>query len=332
MRFWASILAALALGTSHAADPRLLISELGDPTVAPPPVTVTNANYIATAFVPEETDAYTFIVWQKSISGDRYIRFIDVSYTTEEARSTLEGGADLPAVRDYAPIALSSGGTWSMTGLPVVYDLPADFVSEDKWKYGCFCVNVNTQTPLTITVAGTEKQVPASNQKQIFNILGTAADRSVTVSAADPSAPVDFGIGVNPIKQFFLEIVGSMDGFGEYYSYNVSNETAFVVLRCKIEPSGTQTTYHAQWRTTRGRSDQVNRTCDLWKPRAKFAKDARISITYTFFADGLEGESPYRPTQVYGAKYVPRWMSDAELDRIYDADLEVIRARHYLGE
>ena len=316
-----------------ATDARLrLPTEFCDPSAVPAPRVVTNANYIATAFVPDETDAYTYIVWQRSLSSDTYVRFIDIAYTTEAARSTKEGGAELPAVRDYAPITLSAGGTWSMSGLPVVYDLPSDFASAEKWRYGCFCVNVNTQTPLTITVAGTEKQVPASNKKQIFNILGTAADRSVTVSAADPSAPVDFGIGVNPIKQFFGGIIGTEDGFSNWYGYNVSNSLAMVVLRCKIEPGGTQTTYHGQWRTSGGRYVEIGRTCGMWKTRATFAKDARIQITYTFFAYGLVDDSVYRPVEVYGAKYAPRWMSDAELDRIYDADLEVIRARHYLGQ
>lgn len=331
MRCASMLLAALGALTAFAdVDQRLRYpSWFCDPSATPPPVLSSNVNEIATFWLPEETDAFTVMVWQRSNVGPTGTRFILAYYTAEAARSTQEGGPELPGIREFAPVSLSAGGTWSMSGLPSEYEQPENFGY--KWQYGCFCVNVLTQTPLTMTVAGAEKQIPASASKQVFNILGEADDRSVTISAADPSAPVDFGIAVNPLIQFMGQDIGDTDVFsGDWDGINVSNRCTFIVLRCKIDAGHTTSTWCGECRQTDGHSLIETRAEPLWKERARFAKNARA--TFSWCTWGVNPGYDYRCCEVYGKKMAMRWLSDAEIDRIYDADLEVIRARHYMGE
>lgn len=321
--------AACAAACGAVSPPFLMcVPEMGDPSTQREPwMVVPNANNILTCFVPRETEEYTLVCWSRCFlpEGDG-MRFPAVSLSVEAARSTSEGGAGLPAVRDFAPVTLSPGGTWSMDGLPTAYELPGTLRDSD-WRWGCFCVNVLTATPLTITVAGTERQVPAADGKQIFNILGSAADRSVTIAAADPAAAVDFGIAVNPLRQFFGGATQPEEGGppGWESDINMSNECTYTALCCRIV-GATNCTWDAAWRTPSGKSGRFGGTGGLWKARARFARDARISLNW------FSSSPVYSSNEVYGVKWVPRWLPDEEIDRIYDADLEEIRRRRYLGQ
>ena len=69
----------------------------------------------------------------------------------------------------------------------------------------------------------------------------------------------------------------------------------------------------------------MGNTNSLWKARSRFARDARIRVDW--FSLQPVGCS----NEVYGVKWLPRWLSDEEIDRIYDADLAEIRRRRYMG-
>ena len=319
---------ALAALTAGATDPRLIMPFNGDPSALPPPTLVSNANSIATLFVPEPTASYTVSLWHRTVAPGNEFRFVSTMFSAESARATREGGPELPATREYAPITLSAGGTWSMSGLPQ-YDVPETLVG-GEWDYGCFCVNILTPTPVTLTVAGTEKQVPASNTKQIFNILGSTSSRSVTLSAADPSAAIDFGIGPNPLIRYFGGTVEGEDWAYsmDWYTMSISNQLVCTQLGVWIENG--EFVWKCKVRRLDGGVDIVAaRIHPESVTNLVISKDARICVTWCGF---LNEGYVYPATEVWGVRYAGRLLEDWELDRIFDIELAEIRRRHIMGE
>lgn len=248
------------------------------------------------------------------------------------ARATTEGGAALP---DLCPtnwwdgdddLPLAADGTWAATVLPASYDLPPDFAdgSSNQWKYGCYVVNVSTDSPLTLTVGGEEMQVPATNLL-VRNVLAASASRAVSVAASDPAAHVRLGVAENPLVQFVgAQFDGSdMSGaspVGEEFGGVVTNGWRFVVARARID-GGTNLAVSVCGYTRAARLENagfVSRR--LWRPSATFAPDARAMV----MTCGLLGSGG--AVLGYGWRAYGCWLGDALVERMRDQDwAELVR-------
>jgi len=135
--------------------------------------------------------------------------------------ATKEGGPSLPNLLshpDSEPLPLDANGDWTDAGvLPSSYDLDGMDVGTGDWTNGCYCVNVRTDEPVTLTVAGVQREIPASAEVQIFNMNGLGASRDVSVHASSPDAVVYLGVAENPFRRFYgadLNMMKSGSGAG----------------------------------------------------------------------------------------------------------------------
>ena len=149
----------------------------------------------------------TMIAWMKysTTYAEQIIPpFVMGSCTAEAARPTREGGAPLTnlvtgTLSDAQQIDVSSG-SWAMECLPTGYAVPST-LADSQWQYGCYCINVSTDTPMTLSVADTELYIPATNS-MVRNVQGSSASRYVIVTPESASANVQFGIAEMPLHQF----------------------------------------------------------------------------------------------------------------------------------
>ncbi len=329
MKRAALILAALALRGAFAAPELLAPPQFGDPTRMCA-YSCSNAMDVATAyFSDDQASNFTAIVWMKWTPRANYATaagfnpVASFAVSADPGRSTTEGGAGLPDLQSHryeTPLTLS-GGTWSETCLPATYDYPDTLASQ--WQYGCYAVNIETDTALTLQVAGTEKSISASAEKQRFNIMGETASRSVSISAASASATVKFGIAVNPLVQF---IGCQFDGYDSSGTWSAaygrgglaSNEWRMVVFRGAIA-AGSLTTRADGWNATSKFEAEGSSTQTLWHPRTTFAKDARLRIM-VFSPMGIQYEGKYDTFHLYGFRVYRGWFDDATIERMRDLD------------
>ena len=127
--------------------------------------------------------------------------FVMGSCTAEAARSTRDGGAPLTnlvtGTLSDAQMIDVSGGSWAEECLPGAYLVPST-LAQSQWQYGCYCINVTTDTPLTLSVADTEIYIPATNG-MVRNVQGSSDSRwcIITPESADAvlrrNAPPPFG-------------------------------------------------------------------------------------------------------------------------------------------
>lgn len=129
----------------------------------------------------------TVVAWAKYTTSHANLivtPFVMGSCTAESARPTREGGAPLTnlvtgTVSDAQTIDVSSG-SWARECLPTGYAVPSTLAGS-QWQYGCYCINVTTDTPLTLSVADTEIYIPATNG-MVRNVQGSSASRYVIVT------------------------------------------------------------------------------------------------------------------------------------------------------
>ena len=323
------ILAALALRGAFAAPEMLAPPRFADPTVMYA-FSRSNVLDVATAFFDDDRASnFTAIVWMKWTPRANYSAaagfnpVVSFVVSADPGRSTTEGGATLPDLQSHryeVPLTLS-GGTWAETCLPSSYDYPDSTLS--AWQYGCYAVNIETDTALTLQVAGAEKSISASAEKQLFNIMGETASRSVSISAASASATVKFAIAENPLVQF---IGCQFDGYDSTGSWSdaygkggiASNEWRMVVFRGAIA-AGSLTTRADGWNATSKFEAEGSSTQTLWHPRTTFAKDARLRIM-VFSPMGIQYEGVYDQFHLYGLRVYRGWFTNAELERMRDLD------------
>ena len=174
MRKAAALIALLLSACCCAVDPSLLMRTRTDPTRMRLAQHRPRA-HMCVAWLKGGETAFTHVAWvrrrealyQSAFSAYSWMNFFSVL----PARATREGGDELPAIREVSTAFSGSGGTFANPNY--------DTHGIAGWEYGCYAVNIETDTPLTLVLAGTEKQVAGSNGvMQAFNIQGSAADWS----------------------------------------------------------------------------------------------------------------------------------------------------------
>lgn len=298
-----------------------------------------SARTLMTGFIQStNVTAFTAILWARlghNPFSYSFNLFAEADFTTDPARATREGGAELEDLLGnafmVAPVPLSAGGTWQAACLPNSYDCPATLA--DKWGYGCFCFNLTTDTPLTLTVGGAELQIPATNC-MIRNIQAVSADRTVTIAASSPDACINFGIAVNPLVQFYYagQFDGQQDGnvgrLDPQFGGIVADEWRMVAVRGKIEDG-------VVYARTDGYSESAlmksmtGLTRTMAHPRTTFAQDSRIRLSCCFFQGGFVNPATGQETEIrlFGGKVLNGWLTDAEIERIRDLDAAELHRR-----
>lgn len=280
--------------------------------------------------------AFTAILWTKIASfptgwHDGGV-LIEAMFTVETARSTSEGGPSLEDLLNDAylvtPIPLSASGTWQATCLPNSYDCP-DFLAS-QWGYGCYCFNLTTDAPITLTVGGAELYIPATNC-MIRNIQAISADRTVTIAASDPNACINFGIAENPLVQFLSAGVNSNAAGG---NADVSQggptlaEWRMVAVRGRIE-NGNGIGQIESYNATTHFDNAVTDTHALAHPRSTFAHNSRVRMIMSNVYGWMKKDSTGEKVQVkfFGGKLLRGWLTDGEIERLRDIDAAELRRR-----
>lgn len=322
-------LAALAVRGAFAAPEMLAPPQFGDPTRMCA-YSRSNVFDVATAyFSDDQASNFTAIVWMKWTPRSNYVPssmmvpYVMSGVSADPARATMEGGDGLPDLQSHrygTPIALS-GGTWGETCLPASYDYPD--ATLESWQYGCYAVNIETDTALTLNVGGAEKSISASPEKQRFNILATSASRAVSISAANANANVKFGIAENPLVQFvaaqFDDLSSSANAFnGGAYGGIVSNEWRMLVFRGRIA-AGSIVCDACGYNATAKLPKTDTSTKALWHPRTTFARNARLRIMVASLI-GIQNEGKYDTFHLYGFRVYRGWFDDATIERMRDLD------------
>ena len=322
MRRAASIFALLGALAALAVDPALLIRTHTDPSrmFAVPNMRSVD---VMTAFLNGGEDGFTAVAWICFHPTNGIVMNIPNSlWSIETARATREGGAELPAIMDYQTVTDNSGGTFANPN----YDYREDTL-EDTWQYGCYCVNIETPVDVTVTIAGAERFVAASNGvKQAFNILGTAADYSWSVTGPTGGAtPVKFGFGVNPLVKFYgIMCQSSVQGFftgevpGGPSVPAITNEWTMVAVQARID-NGTMQGRMAffTWASEIFPSAWQTETVNV----SHFEKNARVRLSLAFFS------AIDLPRDFYGMKLFPYCLSDDELRNVRDLDMFEMQRR-----
>ena len=324
MRRAASIFVILGALAALAVDPALLMRTHTDPSrmFAVPNV---RSYDVMTGFLGGGEEGFTAVAWIRFCpTNAEYMNAAHLLWSVKPSRATREGGALLPAIMEYQTVTDNSGGTFANPH----YECPEAL--EGQWGYGCYCVNIETPVDVTVTIAGAERFVAASNGvMQAFNILGTAADYSWSVTGPTGGAtPVKFGFGVNPLVEHYgLLSQPGQQGFtsqevpGGPLVPTVTNEWVMVAAQARIEPGGKMTArmayftwggeiFPAAWQTNTTES-------------AHFDKDARVCVSMVGFGpNDCERD-------LYGLKLFPACLTDDELRNVRDLDMFEMQRRGY---
>ena len=320
-----AIVCVLSACSCLAVDPALLMRTHTDPSRM---FAVRGAREvdIMTAFLNGGEVGFTAVAWVRIHPGDvNFTAAIPTAmWSIEPARATREGGAELPAIMDYQTVTDNSGGTFENPN----YDYHENAL-KGEWQYGCYCVNIETPVDVTVTIAGAERFVAASNGvKQAFNILGTAADYSWSVTGPTGGAtPIKFGFGVNPLVQFHgilcqpdSQAFNTEETDGTPRVPSITNEWVMVAVQARIENGLMQSrmayftwageVFPATWRTDAVQFEH-------------FARDARVRISTMHM--GMVNVM----RDFYGMKLFPWCMSDDELRNVRDLDMFEMQRRGF---
>ena len=322
--------AILASALSLLAPPRF-----SDPTLMSV-YAASNTMDIATVFFGDDRATnFTMLAWVRWNPNGRDLPI---------ARSTREGGpalADLQS-HDYdTPLPLSAG-TWAEECLPASYTIPD---SLPAWRHGCYCLNVETDSDLTINVGGAETSIAAApGVKQIRNILATSASRWVSVSAASAGATVKFGIAELPLCQFVggqSDSHSSLDLHDESIGGIASNEWRMICFQGTVT-NGFITTSMRMFNSL-GVVDERDKCTSqrLLRPHTTFAEGARIRLMVAslFGIMGVTnagadphgyGDQPPDIFAVYALRVYRGWLPDALIDRMRLLDHNELARRGWL--
>ncbi len=321
MRRAASIFALLGALAALAVDPALLMRTHTDPSrmLAVPGV---RWNDVMTAYLERDSDGFSAVGWLRiHPTNQLYITIPVTLWSVDAARPTRSGGPRIPATMEYQTVTDNSGGTFANPH----YACPDALA--DQWQYGCYCVNIDTPVDVTVTIAGAERFVAASNGvKQVFNILGTAADYSWSVTGPTGGAtPVNFGFGVNPLVKFYgincqSDEAAYMadEGPGAPLVPNVTNEWVMAVSQAKIIDGKVIArmayfTWGSEIFPSGWQTNEVNAAC--------FAAGAFVRINTMHFG-GLDQMRDF-----YGMKLFNRCLTDDELRNVRDLDMFEMQRR-----
>ena len=324
MRRVASIFAILGALAAFAVDTALLMRTHTDPSRMFAVGGVRDID-VMTGFLGGGEVGFTAVGWVRfhPMSGPVGATVPNSMWSIEPARATRNGGAELPAIMDYQTVTDNSGGTFANPH----YACPEGL--EGQWGYGCYCVNIETPVDVTVTIAGAERFVAGSNGvKQAFNILGTAADYSWSVTGPTGGAtPVKFGFAANPLVKFYgimcQSSVHAYDSGEVPGGPNVSaitNEWIMMAVQARID-NGTMQGRMAYftWASEIFPSAWQTKTVNV----SHFEKNARVRLSMAFFsANDL-------PRDLYGMKVFPYCLTDDELRNVRDLDMFEMQRRGY---
>lgn len=273
--------------------------------------------------------------------------FVTAMISTEPALYVSEGGDYSPDLLGdaYWPVErgglgatlpLSSTGTWSANCLPASYDLPEDFAARGNWQYGCYTLNIITDTDLTVTVGGEERNIAASNEMQQVVFRCVSADRSITVAAADADADVYLCAAESPLRQFHgMQIFDTSTSFDWWGApeRSLTNEWRMVVLRGAIVQGGAAVELNALTFAAVDPSpiEDSSSTKELWRPRADrcFARHSRIEFLLAAYGGIKDSTGKYIRQNVWGAKIYPEWLDDDLILSIRDKDWAEMQRRGF---
>lgn len=322
----------LALASPTTAIEHLMRPIYGEPTLQT--LKVRSGYDTVSAFTgfisATNVTAFTAVLWARVVSRHHDYNdggvFVQNDYTIETARSTTEGG---PALNDLLHgecleyhVPLSPFGTWQSRCLPDAYDCPDNIAAQ--WGYGCYCINVTTDTPFTLTVGGAELYVPVTNS-MIRNILAVSSDRTITIAAESTYARIKLGIAINPLVQFVSAgkssgMEGSSTRFDPQYGGLSQNEWRMIAVRGRVDGLAQTDTYNAT-----SHFDLIDdATTEIAHPRATFARDARVRMLLGIITGGLTDDLQIK---YYGGKLLNGWLTDGEIERIRDIDAAELRRR-----
>lgn len=268
----------------------------------------------------------TVVAWAKYTTSHANLLvppFVMGSCTAEAARPTREGGAPLTnlvtgTVSDAQTIDVSSG-SWARECLPTGYAVPSTLAGS-QWQYGCYCINVTTDTPLTLSVADTEIYIPATNG-MVRNVQGSSASRHVIVTPESASASVQFGIAEMPLHQFVGAQSDCADLGGEFHTDQGGLDETWRMFAFRARIDNGKMIVRMDGYTPGTRLEKVQCvTQDLFRVRSTFEKDAMFRMNCAGF--GIE-------TITVGmcmAKMFEGWITDEQVERIRDLDVaELVR-------
>ena len=293
----------------------------------------------------------TYGAWMKTVRPPREGNHIYLNYgltgffSPHRSLATREGGPELGptilSVPEDEPLALDANGDWSQAGaLPSTYDRGGMSASsyEDQWTHGCYCVNVKTDTALTLTIGGVAKSIAPSAGMQIFNVNDLTASRDVSVHAASPDAVVYLALAENPLVRFYggdmMNTAGATGGLASdplagFCGIN-DDEWQMVAIRAYVTPES-----NVVHRVDAYAADMEYPSRDGWVTeqvfgphldaagRPCFAPWSRLSMAaFTLAPATNETETMW----VRGWFAKPYVMSDAELVGRRDAGVRWLRA------
>ena len=289
---------------------------------------------LCTGFVESEgATAFTAMVWLRWAPRAGYPAdspfgpFVMCDFTTESARSTSEGG---PSLVNLSPVSENEilplvNGRWSANCLPQTYDHPD---SLDHWQYGCYCINITTDTGLTLNVAGEELYIPATNG-MVRTILATTASRSVSIVAESASANVKFGIAETPLVQFvganFDSVINGRESNLEDCGL-ARGEWRLVVFRASIVGNAMRARvcgYNAMDRLTN--SQDVSQ--EMWHQRTTIEKNSRFRFMVANAGGLSDGQGNDDAFDIYGFKCYRGDLSDRLVETMRDQDVEEMMRR-----
>ena len=271
----------------------------------------------------------TMVAWMRyssTYSAAIVPPFVMASCTAEAARSTRDGGAALTnlvtgTLSDAQTIDVS-GGSWAAECLPGAYLVPSTLASS-QWQYGCYCINISTDTPLTLSVADTEIYVPATNE-MVRNVQGSSDSRWCIVTPESASASVQFGIAEMPLHQF----VGAQSdpsspntgvSVGESDMGGLAETWRMFAFRARIEGTNMVVQMDGYTHGTRLEKSQCV-TQAMLRVRSTFEQDAMFRMSGGAFAVS---------NKTFGicmSKMFDGWLDDAQVERIRDLDVaELVR-------
>lgn len=272
-----------------------------------------------------------WVRWNKpDLSTARFFPVISGSVSYETARATREGGpglVPLGTARFETPLVLT-GGAWSEQCLPATYDCPDTLA--DKWGYGCYCINILTDTPCTVTVGGEEIYFGEDSvgEKVVRNVKPTSADRSVSVVAESEDAEIFFGIAELPLSQFCGQQLDGERGNGTIeqdpdYGGVYPDVWRMFVVRSVISNGFVRT--RVECHDECGLMPQVaDHTEEMWHPRSLYEANSRLRWNL-FSMNRMDNVA----IDTFGFKLWNRWVDDDLLSGIRIADMKEIEKRGF---
>ena len=306
-----------------AVDPALLMHTKTDPTRMR--LGKSDAVCLMAGFLRGGEKAFTATVWVRAKARETApLAMFSTMWSVEPARATREGGALLPATREFGPVDLAGGSAGGAFADP-------DYATHGcvGWDYGCYAVNVETDVPLTVTIAGCERNVaPSNGVKQAFNMQGTAADWSWTVAGA-ANGNVSFGFATNPLVRFYGEcaaVIGlEMTGESQRLEMpSISNQWTMCATRVRLDGNGHAMEKLAAFTWDGETWQDVEKTNEV--AAATFAKDASVRLNFMAIASAAE---VLEDMERYGGKLIEGWLTDDQLRNVRDLDMFEMRRRGF---